>query len=76
MEIEITLTVDVDELEIDATVTPNELTTEYWGSVSTERWTDVEIRDIMYNGVEAELLHQEDVVNVETHLINNREDYS
>jgi hypothetical protein len=55
MLIPITITVDPDELEIDSRVFQNGITTEYWGSVKTDTWAEVEIISVMYNDQEVEL---------------------
>ena len=76
MLVNIIITVDINELEIDATFIHDELTTEYWGNVSTERWTEVEINNITYNGQDAELVSDIDEITVQEHVLANWEDYS
>ena len=71
MLVNIIITVDIDELEIDATTTSYELTTEYWGRTSTESWRDVEINSIIFDGRDAELLSDEDQDTVEQHVLTN-----
>lgn len=55
MEIEVIMKVDVTELIIDANIQENSLTSEYWGSVKTDKWTEIEVESVYWNGQEIEL---------------------
>jgi hypothetical protein len=74
MKIEITLSVDVADLEIEHTIQENSLTTEYWGSVATTKFFDVDIESVMYNGEEAELTDNGRETLIE-YLIDTKDDY-
>lgn len=70
MLITVQIEVDVDDLEIDYDLTHDELTTEYWGSVKTDRWTDVEINSVILEGTEVEL-DDENLQKLEKYLQEN-----
>ena len=74
MKIEITLSVDVADLEIEHTIQEDSLTTEYWGSVATTNFFEVDIESVMYNGQEAELTDNGHETLVQ-YLIDNKDDY-
>ena len=75
MEIEITLTVDIDELEIDCYLEENSITTEYWGNTQTDRWLEVDIRSVMWEGHEVEL-SDHDYDELQNYIANNPEDFA
>jgi len=56
MKVQILLEVDVNDLDIDARVYQDSLTTEAWGVVQTDTWVEVEILCVEYKGLEVELL--------------------
>ena len=47
--------VDISELEVDYTAENNSLTTEYWGNIKTDRWIDIYIESITWQGYDVEL---------------------
>lgn len=55
MIIPITIYVDVDDLDIDYVAEENSLTSEYWGSVRTDRWVEIDLRGITWDGHDVEL---------------------
>lgn len=55
MYVDIIMRVDMDDLDIDYKVYHDSLTTEAWGIVQTDKWTEVEINSITYNDQEVEL---------------------
>ena len=75
MEIEIRLTVDVDELEVDCYLEENSITTEYGGNTQTDRWLEVDISSIEWKGIEIELdcRDYDELVN---YIIENPEKYA
>ena len=75
MEIEITLTVDVDELEIDCYLEENSITTEYWGNTQTDRWLEVDLRSVMWEGHEVELSDY-DYDKLQEYIANNPGDFA
>lgn len=74
MQIPITIMVDISELEIDSRVYKNGITTEYWGSVRTDNWIEVEIINILYNDQEVEL-SDEAYETVEEYVIKQTDEY-
>lgn len=70
MLVTITLQVDIDDLDIEATYTKNGVTTEYWGNSRTDTWWEVEIDSITYNGIDVDL-SDHDYDNVEEYLLDN-----
>ena len=74
MEIEITLTVDIDELEVDCYLEENSITTEYWGNTQIDRWLEVDIRSVMWEGNEVELSDY-DYDKLQEYIANNQEDF-
>lgn len=74
MQIEIILSVDVSDLDIEHRFYEDSLTTEYWGSIGTTKWTEVEIEHVMYNDKEVELTDKGHDALVD-YLIDNKDDY-
>ena len=71
MKIKLVIEVDVADpnLLIDYATTRNSLTSEYGGNVSTEKWIDVEVENLEYNGYDAELLSYDDERNLIQHIM-------
>lgn len=55
MIIPITIYVDVDDLDIDYVAEENSLTSEYWGSVRTDNWVEIDLRSVTWDGHDVEL---------------------
>ena len=71
MLVTITLQVDIEDLDIEATYTKNSLSTEYWGNERTDTWWEVDIDSITYNGIDVDLSDSE-YNNVEDYLLDDR----
>lgn len=71
MKIAITIMVDAADLDVEYTARGNSLTSEYWGSVRTDEWVEIEIEDVGFNGYEAEL-DNENWDRLETYLAENQ----
>lgn len=55
MIIPITIYVDVDDLDIDYIAEQNSLTSEYWGSVRTDNWVEIDLRSVTWDGHDVDL---------------------
>jgi hypothetical protein len=73
MKFTIMLEVDIDDLDIDYELYEDSLTTEAWGIVRTDKWVNVEINSVTYDGNEVEFTDSsyEDLQN---YLIDNIND--
>jgi hypothetical protein len=74
MKFTIMLEVDIDDLDIDYELYEDSLTTEAWGIVRTDKWVNVEINSVTYDGNEVEFTDSsyEDLQN---YLIDYDGDY-